>query len=380
MAVVVLGNKVPLSEQVANTIRQRLRMGQYSSGQSLPSVRAFSNEFGVSLNVIQRAIRNLEKSGLLVTHPGKGIQIKERIASERAAIMFGLIEPFGTGMAFEQQILQCAGRIFSERDNLLIVRSSDSDLAKEREVAEHLIHNGARGLMLWPMENNSNGQYFQELSRKIPVVQVDRLMDKSDIPAVVHEDYRAGRDICSYMLETLGKKNMVALVDNLQISPYQNMIRGFHDQACQMGRMSDLTIIQLPISDFIKQLNHADFSQVDQYAEYVECLFRDQGYEALFCSQDEFIDYAIIETGVYEKFPEVQLGTTTSTGVNICSRKYNESGVLEWVIDHSKVISTAAGMLQKWVLSRKKPIGVTKIPLVLKNPIGNEAITSHELL
>ena len=109
-------------------------------------------------------------------------------------------------------------------------------------------------------------------------------------------------------------------------------------------------------------------------------LLKDRIYEALFCSQDEFIDYAIIETGVYERFPEVQLGTTTSTGVNTCSRKYNESGVLEWVIDHSKVISTAADMLQKWVLSRKKPIGIIKIPIVLKNSIGNEAITSHGLL
>ena len=86
----ISGNKVPLYHQVAQTLKQRVRTGLYRSGNPLPSLRTLGEEFKVSPSVIYRAVRDLEESGIVVTHHGKEVRVKEEEGCEKAAIVFGL--------------------------------------------------------------------------------------------------------------------------------------------------------------------------------------------------------------------------------------------------------------------------------------------------
>ena len=143
-------------------------------------------------------------------------------------------------------------------------------------------------------------------------------------------------------------------MDNIVVSTNRELIRGITEQVSEMGRMADVTIVHFPITDFIKQLNLGNYSQVGLYTELVERQLREGGYDCVFCPQEEFLESVIIEPDLDKKFPGLQLASMTGP-VLTRSRKYNEFGVIRWVWDFPKMISSAADILQQWVLRRKRP-------------------------
>ncbi|MBL4700965.1 MAG: GntR family transcriptional regulator, partial [Phycisphaeraceae bacterium] len=237
-----VGNKISLPSQVARSLKQQMRQGVYPAGSILPSIRKLSNDFSVSPSVAHRAIRELEENGIVQTHHGKGTVVQESSHADRTAILFAFIQPYPAHMVFEQQVLQYAEQGFSARDNFVVVRSSQLNVSLEREITEHAVNNGVRGILLWPVENNPNGPFFEKLSKKIPVVLIDRLLDNAQLPAVIFDTYEVGRDICRDVLKTHNRKRMLCVIDNLNISPYQDLMRGLRDEADDMGRSEDMTI------------------------------------------------------------------------------------------------------------------------------------------
>jgi hypothetical protein len=169
------------------------------------------------------------------------------------------------------------------------------------------------------------------------------------------------------MLQTLGRKRMLVLMDNLQVSPFHDLIQGFHDEAVSLGKMADLTIMQLPITKgFLEKITQSFSTEVDAYKTYIERLLTEGRYDALFCPQGEFIDYVMVETGLYRRYENLTLGVMCGTGADPNLTKLAELGVLQWVVDHPKIISQGANLLQQWVLNRKPPQGVIKISVALK--------------
>ena len=62
----------PIYTQVIDSLRQQIRSGILMSGDRLPSVRELAAELSINPNTIQRAYRELESTGWIVSVPGKG--------------------------------------------------------------------------------------------------------------------------------------------------------------------------------------------------------------------------------------------------------------------------------------------------------------------
>ncbi len=62
----------PLYEQIISQIRQQINSGILQEGDRLPSVRELASSLSINPNTIQRAYRELEASGWIVSLPGKG--------------------------------------------------------------------------------------------------------------------------------------------------------------------------------------------------------------------------------------------------------------------------------------------------------------------
>jgi GntR family transcriptional regulator len=58
--------------QIAASLRQRLRAGEWPPGERLPSIPALAAEYGVAKQTVQRTIDQLRVEGLLITRPGSG--------------------------------------------------------------------------------------------------------------------------------------------------------------------------------------------------------------------------------------------------------------------------------------------------------------------
>ncbi len=62
--------------QIAASLRQRIRAGEWAAGEKLPSIPALAEGFEVAKQTIQRAIDQLRVEGLLITRPGSGTYVR----------------------------------------------------------------------------------------------------------------------------------------------------------------------------------------------------------------------------------------------------------------------------------------------------------------
>ena len=68
----------PIYEQVKDGLRRLVVIGALPAGEKLPSVRELATTLTINPNTIQRAYRELESEGYIVSVPGKGSFAAER--------------------------------------------------------------------------------------------------------------------------------------------------------------------------------------------------------------------------------------------------------------------------------------------------------------
>lgn len=69
----------PIYAQLVEIIQMQIISGKYKAGDRLPSVRELAAEAGVNPNTMQKALAELERSGLLITQRTSGRTITEDI-------------------------------------------------------------------------------------------------------------------------------------------------------------------------------------------------------------------------------------------------------------------------------------------------------------
>ena len=62
----------PIYEQIKLKLKQLMLSGTYTPDTKLPSVRELATQLAINPNTIQRAYRELEAEGYIVSIPGKG--------------------------------------------------------------------------------------------------------------------------------------------------------------------------------------------------------------------------------------------------------------------------------------------------------------------
>ena len=67
-------------EQIVHQVEKYVLTGVLGNGEKLPSVRQLSIELNVNPNTVQRAYTELERSGVIVTAPGRGAYVCDQAA------------------------------------------------------------------------------------------------------------------------------------------------------------------------------------------------------------------------------------------------------------------------------------------------------------
>ena len=67
----------PIYAQIIDGLRQQITAGVLLPGEKLPSVRELAAELAINPNTIQRAYRELEQAGFIVTVTGKGCFVSD---------------------------------------------------------------------------------------------------------------------------------------------------------------------------------------------------------------------------------------------------------------------------------------------------------------
>jgi GntR family transcriptional regulator len=70
-------SRLPIYQQLAQQIREAIARGELEPEAGLPSVRQLSRDLVVNPNTVARAYTELEREGLLVSRPGRGIFVAQ---------------------------------------------------------------------------------------------------------------------------------------------------------------------------------------------------------------------------------------------------------------------------------------------------------------
>src|SRR5436309_3438443 len=68
-------DKRPMYLQILEQIKRRIAVGDWTEGQSIPSIRQLGVDLQVSVITVKRAYLELEREGVIVTQQGKGSHV-----------------------------------------------------------------------------------------------------------------------------------------------------------------------------------------------------------------------------------------------------------------------------------------------------------------
>ena len=108
----------PIYEQVKDDLRRLVVTGAMRPGEKLPSVRELAVSLAINPNTIQRAYRELESEGYIVSVPGKGSFVCDGDQAARAR---------------RQELLDRFDKLVGEMEQLGIPRRQLMDILKEGE-------------------------------------------------------------------------------------------------------------------------------------------------------------------------------------------------------------------------------------------------------
>jgi GntR family transcriptional regulator len=74
-------SSVPIYEQIIESVALAIAAGELGDGDALPSVRGLAAELRINPNTAARAVKELERLGLAVSHQGKGSVVAKGAAA-----------------------------------------------------------------------------------------------------------------------------------------------------------------------------------------------------------------------------------------------------------------------------------------------------------
>ena len=199
-------------DRIRQTLIDAIRGGEYAPGQRLPSESALVKQFGASRPTVNRALRELQLTGLIDRRAGSGSYVRAEAA--RRGHVFGLLipelgrteifEPICRGMADAQHGSQHAllwGTSLADQENV----EEQASQACQQLVASQVTGVFFAPLELTPEKDVINRRIADTLDRaRIPIVLLDRDLvpypERSPYDLVGIDNRRAGYAITAHLL------------------------------------------------------------------------------------------------------------------------------------------------------------------------------------
>ena len=229
-------------ERNRRSLTQDIATGRYAPGQRLPSESALVKAFGASRPTVNRALRDLQVSGVIERRAGSGSYVRTH-APGRGHVFGLLIPELGRTEIFEPI---CRGMADAQHgdQHALLWGSSLADAANVEEQASHactqLVDKQVAGVFFAPLEltrekdaiNRRIADVFERAG--IPVVLLDRDLvpypDRSRYDLVGIDNRRAGYTITAHLLNAgcrrvvfIGRPRSAPTVD-ARISGYREAV------------------------------------------------------------------------------------------------------------------------------------------------------------
>lgn len=245
------------SGQAADILRERIQSGFYKVQTSLPSERVLAEDLHVHRRVIREAIEDLLRDGLIHRRPncrpiiGKSVDEagdapaaptdSAKLSSKFVALIMwhggGPLESAGTSQrrifwGINHTLAQTGHHavfldLGGERDGSYErIGSAEQNARREAEHLRYVMDKEFGGVIFYPYAYGSNHDLIQEVSRRMPLVLLDRKIAGVDTDFVGVDNHRATFDLTTLLIEK-GHRRIAYVTRYEPIHPVQNRIQGY---------------------------------------------------------------------------------------------------------------------------------------------------------
>ncbi|MBE9894186.1 MULTISPECIES: GntR family transcriptional regulator [unclassified Enterococcus] len=208
-------------EQLADILREKIRLGTYQEGDAIPSEATLQEEFHYSRHTVRQAIAVLVNEGYLRKERGSGTYVsKPETVNHKNRKTIGIIMTYLSDYIFPS-IMRGVEQTLREQGYSLLLGSTNNDHEQERACLQQMMDQGVDGLIVEPTKSsqyNPNLAYYVALQEAgIPLVMINAYYEELDLPHICVNDTRSGFLATNYLLEQQHQQlMMITKIDDLQ--------------------------------------------------------------------------------------------------------------------------------------------------------------------
>ena len=262
------------SRRIAQELRDKITSGQWAEGSRVPSIRDLATTYGVSVNTIQNAFRELEGSNLIERHPRRGGFVKSRggdVVKPARAVSMAVIGGFATSFAYDREDHWLAGIIrgFNQEIaeagyHLSMLSYGDEGPAMVEPVIAHVnnLQSQLAGAMCF-LRSGCQPMLDEFDRRDIPWVTINRASEHALHNFVAHEVF-AGARLMGGCFARMNVQRVVVLSDPLETGRSAGdklfgCIRGYVESGGSVGNV-----------EFVPTKAHTDQAGYEAMTAYLE--------------------------------------------------------------------------------------------------------------
>lgn len=264
-------------EHIYEDLKNKILSGEYEAGSRIPSEQKLCEMYGASRMTVNNAVRRLQKKGFVLRRVGDGSYVCHTQTDERQRfVSFVML----SNQPENNEIIEGINSVLAPLNIKLTVSVSNDDAANEQKILDQLNDASISGIICYPYLDAKNNVWKSNLSKKIPVVFLDRYPENVFCSCVLPNSYDGMYDMTEYVI-SMGHTDIAYLT--FPLSPLVTMkerFNGFrdcmnaHGLACKNGRIS------------ILQPQFRPYTEDDFIQNIIELLTNDDRPSVVICAND----------------------------------------------------------------------------------------------
>ncbi len=236
-------------------LQEDIRAGRYSHGERLPSERELSEKMGVHRRVIRAAVAQLIQEGLVSRRPycspvvqappsapssssrlsqaHSSFRAPANAASRFVALIIWHGGPLERGRTVQQRIFWGMNQTLEQAGYHAVFLNLGVEVGTEQENAlreaahlRYIMEQGFGGAVFYPYAYRSNRELIQQVSQRLPLCLIDRMLPGVEADFVGTENYQGMFDVTTHLIQQ-GHRRIAYLTKSEPISPVQDRLRGY---------------------------------------------------------------------------------------------------------------------------------------------------------
>lgn len=264
-------------EHIYDDIKNKILSGELPAENKIPSEQKLCEIYGASRVTVNNALTKLQKKGYILRRVGDGSYVCPSQTDEKQRFVSFIML---SNQSENNEIIDGINSVLSPKNIRLTVSVSNDDAANEQKILDQLNDANISGLICYPYLDARNNVWKTGLSKKIPIVFLDRYPENVFCSCVLPNSYDGMYNMTEYVINK-GHTDIAYLT--FPLSPLVTMkerFNGFRDCMNAHGLVSKNGRIS------ILQPQYRPYTEDDFEQNIIELLTNEDLPSAVICAND----------------------------------------------------------------------------------------------